>query len=99
MVRFWFGWFEPADWFEFADIWYKPVDLKWEAFPPMSHTTTPQSGNTFGKVLNDWSTYSYDPMPKINIKRPKNVSLIIKSVLPQDENINRSSLISRTLLL
>ena len=41
MVRFWFGWFEPADWFECADIWYKLVDLKWGAFPPMSHTTTP----------------------------------------------------------
>ena len=42
--------FEPADWFQCTLIWYKLLELKWEAIPPRFHTPP---GKPFGKILND----------------------------------------------
>ena len=42
--------FEPADWFQCTQIWYKLLELKWEAIPLRFHTPP---GKPFGKILND----------------------------------------------
>ena len=63
-------------WFPAAEVWAHLVTLVWAhrhllltvqaRMGSASSKVPPQPGRPLGKILNDWSTYSYDPMTKKN---------------------------------
>ena len=61
----WFGYFDLSTQIGLSTQTSGPncMSWKWEALPLKFYTPP---GSLLGKILNDWSTYSYDPMIKKN---------------------------------